>query len=126
MAENDSESPPVYTAADLIAHLENGGLIATGDPRHVTFLRFEIWESGGNIAKHLGVYGWGSAIGSPEGRLKNVLEEPYKWVKVIAAGTNEEQEATAAIELHKIGRYDEEQAGRWVFTTREIRQPNIS
>lgn len=63
------------TAAELIAHLEAGGLIARGAPDHAEFLRFEIY--GENRVKHLGCYGWGSALGRVDDRLVDVLKEPH-------------------------------------------------
>lgn len=91
------------TATELIAHLEAGGLIARGDPRHVEFVRFEIY--GENRVKHLGAYGWGSALGRIENRLMDVLYNPHEWVCVPIETPRDEQENAASALLAETGEY---------------------
>lgn len=110
------------TAAELIAHLEAGGLIARGEPDHPEFLRFEIYEHSGQIQKHLGAYGWGSALGRVENRLLNVLESPFKWVCVPAGANHGEREDAARPLLAAIGEYQDYE---WKLTAQEERKPNV-
>lgn len=88
-----------HTAADLIAHLENGGVIATGHPDRPSFLRYEIWESNEKLHNCLEVFGFGSSIGTREHRLLDVLYNPNEWVKVEALNTSAEIEAAAKLEI---------------------------
>lgn len=91
------------TAAELIAHLEAGGLIARGEPDHAEFLRFEIY--GEQRSKHLGAYGWGSALGRVESRLLDVLRDPYEWVCVPLGVKPLEHKSAAKPLLAELGEY---------------------
>lgn len=116
-----SLSPRPALASELIAHLESGGLIATGDPDHVMFLRYEIWESDGRIHKYLGAYGWASALGTVEGKLRRVLDEPFKWVMVSNKYENQQSEREAKAALEKLGRFVDYE---WEWMVDEQRPPN--
>lgn len=107
------------TAAELVAHLEAGGLIARGDPDHAEFLRFEIY--GENLVKHLGCYGWGSALGGVENRLVDVLKDPHEWVCVPLDVKPPDHEKAAAPLLAKLGEYINYQ---WRLTARDERPTN--
>lgn len=108
------------TAAELIAHLEAGGLIARGDPRHVEFLRFEIY--GENRIKHLGCYGWGSALGRVENRLVDLLENPHQWICVPLDVKSPHHEEAAAPLLEALGEYVDYD---WHITARDEREVNV-
>lgn len=112
------------TAAELIAHLESGGLIARGDPDRPQYLRLEIWKSDGRVCKYLGVYGWGSALGRPIDRLESVLMNPHEWVIVKPAKSNNELDEKAKKALLQIGEYDQESTWKWIVTAQDERQPN--
>lgn len=99
----ESEIAEHQTGANLIAHLEAGGLIARGDPRHIEFLRFEIY--GENRVKHLGCYGWGSALGRVENRLMDVMENPHTWICVPLDVKPPHHEEAASELLSALGRY---------------------
>jgi hypothetical protein len=115
------------SAAECIAHLEAGGLLATGDPDHIEFLRYEIWRNtfqpSAPLAKHLGGYGWGSALGTPEQRLKRILDEPWKWVCVPPCTTVEESDALARKALEAVGHYEDYE---WAWEVGEEREPNVT
>lgn len=111
------------TAAELIQHLEGGGVIAKGDPEHIEFLRFEMYETSAGLQKYLGVYGWGSALDRPADLLADVLREPYKWVKVEPLENAAAIEKAAATELEKIKKWDAEEL-EWRLTAGEMRGPN--
>lgn len=107
------------TATELIAHLEAGGLIARGDPRHIEFLRFEIY--GENRVKHLGIYGWGSALGRVEDRLMDVLRDPHEWVCVPLGTAREAYESAASELLAETGEYVDYD---WRLTLWDARETN--
>jgi hypothetical protein len=107
------------TAAELIAHLESGGLIAKGEPNLPVFLRFEIY--GENRVKYLGCYGWGSALGKAGDRLVDVLENPHKWVCLPSGKSIAEVEPVAKSLLEKLGRYEDYE---WQLTVGDERESN--
>jgi hypothetical protein len=113
------------SAAERIAHLEAGGLLVTGDPDHIEFLRYEIWRFAKDkpLAKHLGGYGWGSALGLPKDRLADILNEPWKWVCVPRCTTTEEAEQSARKALEAVGHYEDYE---WVWDVGEEREPNVT
>jgi hypothetical protein len=115
------------TAAELIAHLESGGLIAKAihDSSSIQFLRFEIYQTSSGIHKHLGVYGWGSALSNRESRLLDVLQNPHEWVKVDATGTSTEVEEKAKKALEQIGHYDSGKPWKWILTAQDTREVNV-
>lgn len=108
------------TAAELIAHLEAGGLIARGAPNHPEFLRLEIY--GENRVKHLGCYGWGSALGRVENRLADVLKEPYEWVCIPIDVKPPNHEKAAEPLLAQLGEYVNYE---WRITAQEERDVNV-
>jgi hypothetical protein len=119
MNEQKQEQRLAHTAAELIAHLETGGLIARGEPDHAEFLRFEIY--GENRVKHLGCYGWGGALGRKEDRLFDVLVSPHEWVCVPVEIKPPEHEAAAKTLLAKLGRYKDYE---WELTVQDERPIN--
>jgi len=112
---------PIQYASDLIAHLERGGVIATGEPEHVLFLRYEMWEFDGKVHRYLGRYGWGSALGQVEQNVMDVLQEPQFWVKVPACKDADEVEKVAKIELAKLGKYVDYE---WEWSVKDERPAN--
>lgn len=121
MSNPTTTEPKVKTAAELIAHLEAGGLIATGAPERPQFLRFEIY--GENRVKHLGCYGWGSALGHVEDRLVDVLKNPHEWVCVPMDrdAAMLDREAAAKPLLEQLGRYFNYE---WQITVTDNREVN--
>jgi hypothetical protein len=109
------------TATELIAHLEAGGLIASGEPSHPQFLRLEIY--GEKRVKHLGCYGWGSALFRPEERLASVLESPHVWVCVPIEAKPPDHEAAAEPLLAKLGEYVDYE---WQLTASDRRPVNTA
>lgn len=109
------------TAAELIAHLESGGLIARGEPDHAEFVWFEIYERNGVKHKHLGCYGWGSALGRVEDRLRSILYDPHEWVCIPAGASMTENKLVAQPLLESLGRHDNYD---WELTVKDGRPAN--
>lgn len=109
------------TAAELIAHLEAGGMLASGDPERAQFVRFEMYDWHGSRQTHLGCYGWGSALGDVKDRLVDILERPYRWV-CIPAGKGGECDAPAKPLLEALGKYEDYE---WQLTVTDERTENV-